>query len=131
MIKKDADFSMQNNKGDNALHLCAKQCNSKVLGIIVLKMLNDELNGKSIGKSMMTSQAVFKLQNNQNADVLTESIHSKSKDCISILVDIGGMKITKAHLAAAKSYINDSSKIYNLLKRRYQAQEGNHSVFTT
>ena len=76
----------------------------------------------------MTSQAVFKLQNNQNKDVMTESINSKSKECISILVDIGEMKVTKSHIANAKEYINDSSKIYTLLKSIYKSQKGKNTL---
>lgn len=92
----------------------------------MLKMMNDELNGKVIGKSMLGSKEVLALKNNKKEDVLEEAIHVKSKDSISILVDIGNMLITKQHLLTAKTYINDSTKIYSLLKKRFQAQEGKY-----
>ena len=124
MIKKDADFSIQNLRGNNALHICASQGNSDVLGMIVLKMMNDELNNKLIGKILLNSQAVFKLVNQQNDDALIEAIRAKSKECISILLDVGNMKILKIHVTEAKNYINGSSKIYSLIVKRFHYQEG-------
>lgn len=87
-------------------------------------MMNDELNNKLIGKILLDSQAVFKLVNQKNNDALFEAIRAKSKECISILLDVGNMKILTAHVAEAKNYINGSSKIYSLIKKRFQNQEG-------
>lgn len=88
--------------------------------------MNDELNNKLIGKILLNSQAVFKLLNQNNNDVLIEAIRAKSKECISILLDIGNMKILKVHVAEAKNYINGSSKIYRLIKKRFQDQKGKY-----
>ena len=87
-----------------------------------MKMLNDELDNKLIGKNVLTSEAVLKLRNKQSEDVLLASIKTKSKECISILTDIANFVITKEHLQQAKEFINDNSKVYSLIKKRYQEQ---------
>lgn len=119
IIKTGADFTIQNKQGNNALHVTAELGNAEILGMLVMKMLNDELDNQLIGKELMTSETVLKLRNNNSEDVLMTAISAKSKECINILIDIGNVKITKEHLHHAKEYINDNSKVYSLLKKRY------------
>lgn len=80
MIKKDADFSIQNKIGNNALMIAAQIGNSDILGMAIMKMLNDELNNKLIGRQLLTSKAILKQTNKQGHDVLSLSIIAKSKE---------------------------------------------------
>ena len=125
IIKADADFSIQNKEGNNAITLLSRLGNAEVLGMLIMKMLNDELNRKLIGTSLMTSDAILKMKNAENEDALIAAIKAKSKECINILIDIANMTITKEHLFHAKELINDNSKVYSLLKRKYHEQDGN------
>lgn len=125
IIKADADFSIQNKEGNNAITLLSRLGNAEVLGMLIMKMLNDELNRKLIGTSLMTSDAILKMKNAENEDALIAAIKAKSKECINILIDIANITITKEHLFHAKELINDNSKVYSLLKRKYHEQDGN------
>jgi ankyrin repeat protein len=125
IIKADADFSVQNKEGNNPIILLSRLGNAEALGMLIMKMLNDELNRKLIGSSLLTTDAIMKMKNNDNEDALMAAIKSKSKECINILIDIANMPITKEHLFQAKELINDNSKVYSLLKRKYHDQDGN------
>lgn len=131
LIKLNADFTIQNNEGNNAIMLAAKLGNVDLLNIIILKILNDELNNQLAGKNKMTSTDLFKLKNNQKDDVLDIAIKSKSKDCIVRLIDLANMKITKDHLQLAKEYSTNESKIYPLIKKYYEEQENDTLVDTS
>jgi ankyrin repeat protein len=80
IIKLNADFLIQNDEGENALFISAKLGNSDIFGMLIMKMLNDELENKLIGRLKMKSTDVFKMVNNQNEDLLMTAIKSKSKD---------------------------------------------------
>jgi len=123
IVKWNADFSIQNNKGKNALMLAAEHCNSDILGMIIMKMLNDELENKVIVRDKLKSEAIMKLKNNQEEDVLTIAIMARSKEWISILIDIANFTIEKSHVKNAKEYLQNNSKLYGFIKKRYQAQE--------
>ena len=125
LIKRNSDYSITNKNGDNALHISARQKNSNILGMIILKMLNDELNNKTVGKDLLSSQGLLNLQNKSKDDVLIEAINAKSKEWVSILLEVANMQVNKEHISLAKSYRNENSKIYSLLKK-YQEQEGNN-----
>lgn len=124
IIKLDADVSLQNNDGNNAIILSAKLGNAEILGMIIMKILNDELNNKLIGKTLLTTDTVLKMRNRESEDALMVAIRAKSKECISILIDIANIPITREHLYQAKELINDNSKLYSLLKKKYQDQDG-------
>lgn len=80
MVKKDADFSIQNKIGNNALMIAAQIGNSDILGMTIMKMLNDELNNKLIGRQLLTSKTILRQTNKQGHDVLTLAIIAKSKE---------------------------------------------------
>jgi ankyrin repeat protein len=124
MVKKDADFSIQNKIGNNALMIASQIGNSDILGMAIMKMLNDELNNKLIGKHLLSSKAILKQTNKQGHDILMIAIIAKSKECIGILLDIANMEITKEHLSIAKEFTSDNSKLYNYIKKRFHAQDG-------
>ena len=126
IVKWNADFSIQNNKGKNALMLAAEHCNSDILGMIVMKMLNDELENKVIVRDKLKSEAIMKLKNNQEEDVLTIAIMARSKEWISILIDIANFTIEKSHVKNAKEYLQNNSKLYGFIKKRYQSQESKY-----
>jgi pyocin large subunit-like protein len=60
--------------------LAAEHCNSDILGMIIMKMLNDELENKVIVRDKLKSEAIMKLKNNQEEDVLTIAIMARSKE---------------------------------------------------
>jgi ankyrin repeat protein len=124
MVKKDADFSIQNKIGNNALMIASQIGNSDILGMTIMKMLNDELNNKLIGKHLLSSKAILNQTNKQGHDILMIATMAKSKECIGILLDIANMEITKEHLSIAKEYTSDNSKLYNYIKKRFHAQDG-------
>ena len=126
IVKWNADFSIQNNKGKNALMLAAEHCNSDILGMIIMKMLNDELENKVIVRDKLKSEAIMKLKNNQEEDVLTIAIMARSKEWISILIDIANFTIEKSHVKNAKEYLQNNSKLYGFIKKRYQSQESKY-----
>lgn len=123
MVKADADPSIQNKEGLNALMVATKLKNAEILGMLVMKMLNDELDNKLIGKNLMTTENVLKMKTEKD-DIISLAIKVKSKECLSILLDIANMKLKKEHVQAARELTNDHSKIYTLLKKRFQEQEG-------
>ena len=128
IVKYDADLSIQNKEGNNSIILLSRLGYAEVLGMLIMKMLNDELNKKLIGSTLMTSEAILKMKNLQHEDALMSAIKSKSKEWINILIDIANVNITKEHLAQAKELINDNSKIYSLLKKKHYEQDGNRLI---
>jgi hypothetical protein len=68
----------------------------------------------------------MKLKNNQEEDVLTIAIMARSKEWISILIDIANFTIEKSHVKNAKEYLQNNSKLYGFIKKRYQSQESKY-----
>lgn len=129
IIKLNADFWIQNDEGENALFISAKLGNSDIFGMLIMKMLNDELDNKLIGRLKMKSSDVFKMVNNINEDLLMTAIKSKSKDCISTLTEIANFSIAKEHVIQAKELLHDNSKLYTYIKKKFQAQDGTSFLY--
>jgi len=124
MINKfNADYTLQNNDGNNSLIMSAHLGNNDLLGIIFMKMLHDEANSKPIGSKKLSSDDVCKLRNKKSDDVLNVAIRAKSKDCIKMLIEVANMTVTKEHLSLAKESINESNNVYLLVKWFYELQD--------